>query len=346
MESKHGSIGGIAFLFNLGKFMGILFMNKPTYNIEYDARWEGSHGIGRFSREIKERINFEEIFVEAAGKSLAKKAFFSPGYRPPLFINKPFVFTIHDLNHIDLKFNSSLLKRLYYRIFIKKGVKECYRVLTVSRFSKSRIVEWFGCDPEKVIVVGNGVNEFFFRNRISIKRDKPFFLCVSNRKGHKNEKALVRSFCISQLSHSHELWFTGSPSVELEGLIHEQGLTDSVGFTGMLSEDHLAAWYKGALALVFPSLYEGFGLPVIESMASGTPVITSNTTSLPEVGGNAALYVDPTSHEQISDAMIRVSSDGLLRQKMREMGLKQASKFSWDTTARKVEDVLKEMVSR
>lgn len=330
----------------LSEVLGDLFMDKPTYNIEYDARWEGSHGIGRFSREVKARIKFEEKFVRAKDVPFAKRALFSPGYRPPLFSNRPFVFTIHDMNHIDLNFNSSWLKRWYYGTVIRKGVKDCFRVLTVSRFSKSRIVEWFGCDSEKVIVVGNGVSEIFFRNQIFKKRGKPFFLCVSNRKGHKNENALLRSFSVSQLSHNHELWFTGCSTAEMRGLIQELGLAGSVHFTGMLSEDQLAAWYKGALALVFPSLYEGFGLPVVESMASGTPVITSNTTSLPEVGGDAALYVDPTSHEQISDAMIRVSSDSLLRQEMREMGLKQAGKFSWDTTAKKVEDVLREMVSK
>lgn len=306
--------------------------------IYFCRSWNGQHGIGRFSREILKRLEKKDL--QLVGEKWHSDVCFSPGYKP-LLTFKPLVFTIHDLNHLDVPYNSSFLKRLYYKTVIKLGIFKANYILTVSEFSKQRIISWSGCNPAKVVVVGNGVSECFFESGNRVNSASPFFFCVSNRRKHKNEKRLIRAFSQSNLSKKYSLFFTGHETDELRSIVSDLELENHVGFTGSLSEEQLAEWYRGATALVFPSLYEGFGLPIIEAMACGTPVIAAMATSLPEVGGEAALYVDPKNESEISNAMVAIANDDELRENMREKGLMQARKFSWDITAEKVYDVLK-----
>ncbi len=193
---------------------------------------------------------------------------------------------------------------------------------------------------EKVINVGNGVDDAYSPNAEAYSPGYPYLLCVSNRKAHKNEPMLIRAFAQAQIDSNIRLLFTGKATEELDELISSLGLESRVSFYGFVEEEQLPSLYKGALALVFPSLYEGFGLPVIESMACGTPVITSNCTSLPEVAGDAALLVDPSSPASISSAIEKLVSDIDLQESLTQRGLDQAKKFTWDLTAQRVESVL------
>lgn len=326
--------------------------------LAYDARWIGQHGIGRFATEIAERLSFDLHFTKQANPSSIFSSFdlaswirksgatglYSPGYIPPSGSGIPFVFTIHDLNHIDVSHNSSQLKRLYYQYVILPGVHRARHIITVSQYSKQRIVEWSGCVPEKVVVACNGVSAVFIEQGMQAKPGYPYLFCCSNRKGHKNEARLLEAFKSSRLNNEMKLVFTGTCDESSSAKITNLGLTDRVVFTGKISESDLAAWYRGAVATVFPSLYEGFGLPVIESMACGTPVVTSNTTSLPEVGGDAAIYVDPLSIDSIVHGMIRVVHDSSLRKNMQNRGIERAAMFTWDRAANVVYTTLEEML--
>lgn len=323
-------------------------------HIAFDSRWMGQNGIGRFATELQVRLNFSHLFDDAShpasfasslklGRWLAgsdAKALYSPGFIPPSGSKVPFVFTIHDLNHIDIEHNSSRLKKLYYQCVIRPAIHQAERVLTVSEFSRGRIIEWADCDPERVTVVGNGVSDIFHADVAPMQPGYAYFFCCSNRKGHKNEKRLVQAFSQSGLHRDSKLVFTGSTDAELQRLIDRKGLGEQVIFTGRVSETQLAAWYRGAIATVFPSLYEGFGLPVAESMACGTPVITSAISSMPEVGGNAALYVDPRDTESISMAMIAVAGSSELSSSLAAKGMQQARNFTWDKTANLVSAAL------
>ncbi|MBH2032237.1 MAG: glycosyltransferase family 4 protein [Pseudomonadales bacterium] len=320
----------------------------------YDSRWVGQHGIGRFAAEIKNRLEFNHHFDDTKsptgplssihlGRWLERsgaKALYTPGYIPPIGTRLPFVFTIHDLNHIDIPHNSSISKKLYYQLIIRPAIDRAYKVLTVSEYSKKRILEWADCDEEKIRVVGNGISESFFSNSTAETPGYAYFFCCSNRKGHKNEKRLIHAFAQSQLGNDIKLVITGDIDADLHNTINKHKLHNKVLFTGRVSEEKLAALYKGALATVFPSIYEGFGLPVIESMACGTPVIASNTTSLPEVGGQAAYYFDPYNIESISDAMLKLANDDELRREMRANGFLQAKNYSWEKTAKSVSAAL------
>lgn len=268
---------------------------------------------------------------------------FCPGYNAPLFVVRPFVFTIHDLNHIDRSENSNFLKRLYYRLIMRRACRKAFRILTVSEFSRQRIIEWAGIDANRVVNMGNGVGQDYHPDVTPYDPGFRYLLHVGNRKAHKNDSRVMRAFARANIDPDIRLMFTGHANKALLLLSKRLGVEKRVVFVGRVPEEDLPHLYRGALALVFPSLYEGFGLPVIEAMACGTPVLTSNTTSLPEVAGGAALLVDPLSVEQIIEGVERLCTDDILRESMRQRGLRWAAQMTWDDSAAKVEAVFDEL---
>ena len=319
-----------------------------------DQRWIGNHGIGRFARHVLTDLEYRPValtsnpaspldfwwLARALGESTRNDLFFSPGYNSPLFCAAPFVFTIHDLSHIYCPENSSPLIRLYYATVLKRSCHRAAGVLTVSEFTRAQIVEWSGVRSEKVFNVGCGVDPAYNPVGASYGFPFPYLLCVSNRKRHKNELRIVEAFARAGLSDGLHLVFTGEPAAELTECIERCNVTASVDFVGVVPETRLPALYRSAEALAFASLYEGFGLPLLEAMACGTPVVTSNTTAMPEIAGGAALTVDPTSVAQIADAMKRIVGDTFLRRRLREEGLARAVQFSWASTVARVHEVL------
>lgn len=323
--------------------------------VKFDSRWIGEHGIGRFAREIDQRLNFPSLNMNGNPSSPLEplrlflfilfqigkvKAVFSPGYNAPLFFLRPYIFTIHDLNHIDRPENSSVMKRLYYRLIMRRACIKAHRVLTVSEFSRNRIATWAGIDIDKVINVGNGVDGNYHPDATPWNPGYKYFLCVSNRKAHKNEIRVLEAFLLSKIDVDVRLVFTGNENESIRRQIEALNLSNRVVFTGRVPEENLPGLYTGSLALLFPSLYEGFGLPVIEAMACGIPVLTSNTTCLPEIAGDAAILVDPESVSEIAGGIRDLFYNQKLRTDMRDKGLVQAKNFSWDKTAEKIKSVI------
>lgn len=322
-----------------------------------DQRWIGDHGIGRFARHVLANLDYRPValtshpaapldtwrLAQALGELTPGDLFFSPGYNSPIRCASPFVFTVHDLSHIYCPENSSPLIRLYYATIAKRACRRAAGILTVSEFTRQQIVEWSGVPPEKVFSVHCGVDPAYHPGEDTYGLAFPYLLCVSNRKRHKNEFRVVQAFATSGLASMIRLVFTGDPTAALAECIERHHVTDRVHFVGLIPEEDLPSLYRGAEALAFPSLYEGFGLPLLEAMACGVPVVTANTTALPEVAAGAALLVDPTSVEQIATAMQRVASDTLLRRQLREKGLVRAAQFSWDVTANRVHELIRVM---
>jgi len=312
-----------------------------------DQRWIGDHGIGRFARHVLADLDYCPLtlrthpaapldswrLARALGNLTKHDLFFSPGYNTPLFCPSPFVFAIHDLSHIHCPENSSPPIRLYYATVLKRACRRAASILTISEFTRAQIVEWSGVPPEKVYNVSCGVDPTYRPEGDSYGLPFPYLLCVTNRKRHKNEFRVVEAFARSGLAAEIPLVFTGNSTPELAGCIERHRVTSRVHFTGLVPEAKLPSLYRGAEALVFPSLYEGFGLPLVEAMACGTPVLTSNITAMPETAGDAALLVDPTSVEQIAAAMGQIVSDTFLRQQLREKGLARATQFPWTRTS-------------
>jgi glycosyltransferase involved in cell wall biosynthesis len=322
--------------------------------IHADQRWIGNHGIGRFARHVLAGLTYSPVslssnpaapmdswqLARALGKLTLNDLFFSPGYNSPLFCAAPFVFTIHDLNHIDRPENSSPMRRLYYATVLKRSCRRAARIMTVSEFSRAGIINWSGVSPEKVVNVGCGVDPGYNPGVAAYKLPFPYLLCVSNRKPHKNEFRTVEAFAHSGLATELRLVFTGEPTAALTSCIESFHLTQRVYFVGLVPDTELPSLYRSAQALVFASLYEGFGLPVLEAMACGTPVVTANTSALPEVAGDASLLVNPSSVSEIAAAMKHIVEDTSLRQQLRERGLVRAASYSWAATTAKVSALL------
>lgn len=319
-----------------------------------DQRWIGNHGIGRFAKHVLGSLEYRPVPLKSnpaapldswfLSRSLRKSnpddLFFSPGYNTPLFCPSPFVFTIHDLGHIYCPENSSPVIRLYYASIMKRACHRAAKILTVSEFTRTQIVAWSGVSPGKVFNVGCGVDTAYQPDGGRYELPFSYLLCVSNRKRHKNECRVLEAFATADIDRRMHLVFTASPTGDLSRLIERLQLRERVSFVGLVPEAELPSLYRGAKALVFPSLYEGFALPVLEAMACGTPVVTSNVAAMPEVAADAALLVDPTSVEQIAKAMERIVCDDSLRAQLREKGKKRADRFSWTNTVDSVHRLL------
>jgi glycosyltransferase involved in cell wall biosynthesis len=319
-----------------------------------DDRRIGDHGIGQFARQVLSGIVYSRVTLETdpdspldpirlsrfLSKLNANDLFFSPGYNPPLSCPAPFLITLHDLNHLDRPENSSALKRLYYVTIVKRACYKAAAVLTVSEFSRRRIAEWSGVGMERIVNVGCGVGPEFRPDVPPYPLSFPYIFCASNRRKHKNEPRLVEAFSQSGVAKEVHLVLTGDPTSELMECIRRAGVLESVHFLGHVPAAQLPSLHRSAQAQVFPSLYEGFGLPAVEAMACGIPVVTSNTTSLLEIAGDAALLVDPTSVEEISAAIRRILHDSTLRSELRAKGLARASLCTSARTAALAHEVM------
>lgn len=319
-----------------------------------DQRWIGPHGIGRFAAHVLPELNYHPVsltsnpaapldslrLARALSTISPNDLFFSPGYNSPLFCKSPFIFCVHDLSHIYCPENSSPLIRLYYATIMKRACGRALKIITVSEFTRGQIVEWSGVPRDKVVNVRCGVGPEYHPGDDTYGLPFPYLLSTSNRKPHKNEFRVVQAFARARLAADVRLVFTGKPTPELSACAERHGVTSSVHFLGPVPDSKMPPLYRGAHAVIFPSLYEGFGLPPLEAMACGIPVVTSNITAMPEVAGDAALLVDPTSVEEIADAINRIVSDTSLRRQLRERGLIRAAKFPWSNTAAMVREVI------
>lgn len=321
-----------------------------------DQRWIGNHGIGRFARNVLADLDYRSIslssnpaapldawrLARALAKTTRADLFFSPGYNTPLFCPAQFVFTIHDLSHVYCPENSSPLIRLYYATVLKRACHRAVKILTVSEFTRTQIAKWSGVSPTKIRNVSCGVDPIYHPSADVYGLPFPYLLSVSNRKRHKNEFRMVAAFAKANLDPRIHLVFTGDPDAALTGCIRQYNVAQRVDFLGVVAEEKLPSLYRGAEGLMFISLYEGFGLPLLEAMACGTPAVTSKVAAMPETAGGAALLVDPTSIEQMSQAIAQLIGDRGLRDQLREKGLRRASQFSWASTRSKVHQVLED----
>lgn len=327
-------------------------MDQHPKKIIFDTRWIGDHGIGRFAKEVYDNNFFTPIKLNGNPVSVFdvlkltlylmfhKNFYFSPGFNAPFFFLNRTAITIHDLNHIDVDANTSFLKKIYYKIILKRACKKSAMILTVSEFSKKRIVEWSGVDPSKIKVVYNGISNAFHRNIKPYNIASPYILVVGNRKLHKNENRALYAFAKAKIPNDIKIIFSGNPSEQLIDTINNLNIKNRVVFSGRLSEQELASMYKGAKCLLFPSLYEGFGLPAIEAMACGTPVITSDTTSLPEICSDKVLYVNPKNTNDIAQKIEFIFQNDDICKNLAEEGLIYVNKFNWKNTKILVEQLL------
>jgi glycosyltransferase involved in cell wall biosynthesis len=287
-----------------------------------------------------------ELQIPRILKKYKADLFFSPDGYLSLNTKVKQLAAIHDINFAHRPQDLPWLKAKYYNYFFPRFARRAKRIVTVSYFSKEDIHRTYKIENDKIDVVYNGVNTTYIPTSVEeiqvakakYSDGKDYFLFVGSLHPRKNICGLLRAFDafrtsvesdVKLLIVGESMFKTGDIELAYEGMRHKK----DVVFTGRLGNEELHQVLGASIALTFVPFFEGFGIPVIEAMNAGIPVICSNTTSLPEVGGQAVLYVDPFAMSQIKDAMIKLYQDKDLRDSLIKKGFKQKEKFSWDKTA-------------
>jgi len=263
----------------------------------------------------------ELLVVGRAADRARLDVFHAPHYVVP-FTRVPLVVTIHDLIHLHQPMRNPLAP-LYARTMIRRAIHRSRSVFTVTNAVKAQLEQELGA--KNVLVTPNGVTPLRGTPRNS---EEPFFLYVGNDKPHKNVDALVAAYASVP---DARLILVGGSFDRFRG-------RERIEVRGFVSDDELSSLYRGALALVMPSLEEGFGLPALEAMAHGTAVIASRDAALMEVTGDAALHIDARDVSMLADAMLRVARDGELRAQLGANGIERARLFTWKRCAERTRD--------
>ncbi|HBZ66641.1 MAG TPA: glycosyltransferase family 1 protein [Bacteroidales bacterium] len=293
-----------------------------------------------------------DICVPFVLKKINADLFVSPDAMLSLNTRVPTLLVIHDLNFEHYPNDLPRFTGKFYRNQTPKFAAHASRIATVSEFSKNDIVANYGTDGDKIDVVYNGANENFHpidnrlqqQTRLQYSDGIPYFLFVGSLHPRKNLANLFKAFDIyctrnagietNLLIVGERRWWTNQIQEAYNSMLYQ----NRVRFTGRVSTDSLHKIVASALTLTYVSNFEGFGIPIIEAFRCGTPVITSNVTSMPEIAGGAALLTDPSSPESISDAMKQLATDKRLRDELVQKGLERAKAFSWNQTADKLWD--------
>ena len=276
----------------------------------------------------------------------------------------PYVMTVHDmLEHMSrAREQSGFWRSLHFQL-TKRVLGGAARIFAVSKFTKTEIEKLFGISPDKIEVVYNAIDERFLSGHATAAdRDLiarryqvtyPFLLYAGRISPHKNVVRMIEAFSALKTELERDATYpdlkliiigddlSGNP--DLRRTVVRSGVQNDVRFLGFIPIEVLRIFYDEAKVFAFPTLYEGFGLPPLEAMAHGTPVVTSNVTSLPEVVGNAAVLVNPENVFEIMRALHRVLTDKGLRDRMKERGYQQAAKFSWEKSVRRILEVYKQI---
>jgi glycosyltransferase involved in cell wall biosynthesis len=263
----------------------------------------------------------------------------------PITQRRPFVVTIHDMGMELMPNSHPIAKRLYTKRLVPRIAQKASLIITNSEYSKWEIVRCLGISEDRLRVTPLAASPEF-APVAGRQAERPYFLYVGNLEPRKNLERLIEAF--ARMPHKdHDLvivgnrWYRGGAA---ESKARALGLNGRVKFKGYVDRADLPALFSGATAFIYPSLLEGFGLPVVEAMACGTPVITSNTSSMKEIAADAAMLVDPRDVRHITEALTRMAEDEPLRESLSRKGLARAAQFSWEKTARLTLNVYQEVM--
>lgn len=304
---------------------------------------------------ISEYIIFKSKFfspyeqIEYLTKLPSADLFWSPHFNAPvLSLRKKIpkrIVTIHDMFPYAYRDNFNFISFQYINFLMKRSVSLSDLIFTVSEFSKSEILKYLQVPESKICTVPLGVDPGFSLNQDYIKKDKKYILCVGNVKPHKNIKRAIEAFNkISEKISDYELVIVGksdgffSPEKGLESVLANN---QRIRFTGFVTFNELREYYSNASLLLFPSLYEGFGLPVLEAMAFKLPIAASQHASIPEVGGDNIIYFNPESENEIANAILNILN-GKVRCKISSYE-ENLEKYTWKKCAQKTIEYIKKL---
>ncbi len=272
---------------------------------------------------------------------------------PPLRRGTRSLLTVHDLSFMRTPEATPPRLKAYLERVVPRSVARADHILADSRATKQDIIAFYQTPADKITVLYSGVSDHFrptpLTNTIRARYDlphAPYIIAVGSVHPRKNYARLVHALAASGLEGVH-LVITGGrgqPDAPVYGAVAECSMTDRVHFAGYVDDADLPALYTGALALAYPSLYEGFGIPILEAFACGTPVIAANRSSLPEVTGEAGILFDPLDVEAMASALCRIVEDEALRETLRKRGFGQLERFSWQKAAQKLAAIYRQML--
>lgn len=293
--------------------------------------WWFQHSVASFLKRIR-----PDIFVSTDGYI-------------PLRTKVKTLNVFHDLNFEHYPNDLPFIERWYYKKYFPRFARKADRIATVSEYSKEDIARNYNVDPDKIDVVYNGANTSFHpldeKTRLTVRKrisaGIPYFFFIGSLHPRKNLANLFRAYDLFRKSSGHKVmlviagakkWWTS----DIKSVYDDLEYKDGIIFTGRLQSKEVNDLLASAIALTYVSYFEGFGIPIVEAFRCGTPVITSNVTSMPEIAGDAALTVDPFKPESIADAMVRIADDESLREQLTAAGLERAGQFTWDESAKRL----------
>lgn len=253
----------------------------------------------------------------------------------PAFYHNQIV-THHDITYIRFPNSYSWKFRLFYRTLAPLMMANCIKLITVSNFSKKEIIEYYNIPKSKVIVIYNAVGSSFsnFDNKSSDEEDDSYALAVSSPNVHKNFSGMIQAF--SSTKGDLKLKIIGSASKSFNSLDFSAENDPRIEFLGRVEDSELIKLYQNAKYFIFPSFYEGFGIPPLEAQACGCPVVSSDRASLKEVLQDSALFFDPAKKSEIIEALQIIDSDETLRKELIDKGIENLKRFSWEISAKKL----------
>lgn len=347
--------------YGIGTYIRNLLKHLNSINREHDFILFHSPGadLSRLPKEmsaVEEKSGLysirEPFSLGRSARRAGLQLLHCPHYVTPFFPGCPLAVTVHDLIH--LLFPEQLPNRLalsYSRFFLKRAAKKAAVIFAVSECTSRDILNHLPAKEERVVVTYNAVDPLMSRSvaeeegravRRRFGLGKPYILYTGNLKPHKNLKKAIEAFVLFLKTADTKLEFVivgiDQPDDNLQRLIESLKIKDAIRFLGFVPLKELPAIYAQAELFLFPSLYEGFGLPPLEAMAAGTAVVASDRGALPEVLGDAASLVDPLNPQAMAAAMGRIICDSRLRRQLIERGLRQVGKYSWERTAEKTLD--------
>jgi glycosyltransferase involved in cell wall biosynthesis len=271
----------------------------------------------------------------------------NPGFTAPILCGCPQVTVFHDLQHKRHPEHFRWLDLLFWRFLLFWSAHVSTALIADSEATRADLLRFYRLPDDKIRVIPLGVDPKFFEIAKS-RRPEPILLSVSTLHPHKNLDRLLRAFAVFRSTRPEFrlviAGLRGFDTANLERLRQELGLTDAVEFTGWIPRKDLYVLYARASAFVYPSTFEGFGLPVLEALAAGVPTACSNIEPLATTAGDAALQFDPEDEKALLDTITRLVSDEALRTQLAAAGPERSAQFSWETTARLTLDVLVEAV--
>jgi glycosyltransferase involved in cell wall biosynthesis len=286
----------------------------------------------------------------------------SPALTAPLFLPCPLVVTIHDMIWLGAGGGGSVRRSLlaaYWRAVARSAARRAKAIITVSQTSMKDVVELLGLDPRQVVVTYEAADPRFrplfaaqvetIRRKLGLPRT--YVMALGSADSRKNLDGLVNAYALlpAALRADHPLvivWAHAHLAAAIRQQVSDLGLVRDVHLLGSISNEELVSIYNGASVFVFPSLAEGFGLPVLEAMACGTPVVASNCSSIPEIAGDAAILFDATDSREMAEAMTKILTDTQLRGSMTTKGLQRASAFTWRRCAEETVAVYRAAAAR